>query len=152
MVCGLRAGRTMKEIISYRNIKKRALFKMLKESLKNLSLLRICWGSFNRKKGNRSGRQPRRAHHQGPQQVSPPPGCRRWTFPEQIWEDSVKGCTYIAGSHHFISSRTALLPKTARGWRTGSRRALQRCGCRRSGLLGLLTATLLTFFCGASLN
>jgi hypothetical protein len=37
----------MKEIISYRNIKKRALFKMLKESLKNLSLLRI--GNFNRK-------------------------------------------------------------------------------------------------------
>jgi hypothetical protein len=39
------------------------------------------------------------------------------------------------------SSRTAPLPTTARGCRTGSRRTLHRCGCRRSGLLALLTAS-----------
>jgi hypothetical protein len=42
------------------------------------------------------------------------------------------------------SSRKALLPTTARRSRIGSRRTLRRCGWRRSGLLALLTATLLT--------
>ncbi len=30
----------------------------------------------------------------------PPPQRKRWTVPEQIWEDNVKRCTYIAGNHH----------------------------------------------------
>jgi hypothetical protein len=38
---------------------------MLKESLKNLSLLEDLLRQFNRKKGNHTGRQPRQAHHQG---------------------------------------------------------------------------------------
>jgi hypothetical protein len=47
------------------------------------------------------------------------------------------------------SSRMAPLLKTAWGC---SRRTLRRCGRRRFALLALLTATLLTILCGASLN
>ncbi len=50
------------------------------------------------------------------------------------------------------SSMTAPLPTTAKGCRANSRRALRRCGWRRSGLLALLTATLLTILYVASLN
>ncbi len=49
------------------------------------------------------------------------------------------------------SSRAALLPTTARGYRNGSRGTLRRCGCRRSGLLALLTVNFLTILYGASL-
>jgi hypothetical protein len=50
------------------------------------------------------------------------------------------------------SIRTALLPTTARGCRTDSRRTLRRCGWRRSGLPALLTATLLAILYPASLK
>ncbi len=84
----------------------------------------ICWGNFNIKKGNRPGRQPRRAHHQGPRQVPPTPPPppeerRRWTFLEQIWEDSVEGCTYIAWNHHYSfqkGSSPAQDSKRMQGW------------------------------------
>ena len=65
------------------------------------------------------------------------------------WEDCVEGW-YL---DDWISpSRTAALPKTARGCRTGSKRILWRCGWRRSGFPACLTATLLTVLYVASLN
>jgi hypothetical protein len=50
------------------------------------------------------------------------------------------------------SSWMAPLPTIARGCRIGSRKTLRRCWWRRSGLLALLNATLLTILYWASLN
>ncbi len=71
----------------------------------------------------------------------------RWTG--QIWEDCIEGW-YLDNCKS--PSRTAALPKTARGCRTGSKRTLRRCGWRRSGFPACLTATLLTVLYVASLN
>jgi len=100
IVCGLRAGHNMKEIISYGNINKSSVYDVEKSFEKLIasggSADTVLTGrkrtvlapSLDKLITRDLGR-------------SPPPQRRRWTFPEQIWDDSVEGCTYIAWNHHY---------------------------------------------------
>jgi hypothetical protein len=107
IVCGLRAGHTMEEIISYGNINKSTVYDVERK-----------FEHFQNKYENVVSKDALR-------------------YPEIAITASI---------------RTAPLLTAARECRTGSRRTLQRCGWRRSGLLALLTATLLNILYWASLK
>jgi hypothetical protein len=75
IVCGLRAGHTMKEIKSYGNINKSTVFYDVERKFEKFiasggSADTVLTGRKRTVRG--PGRQPGQAHHQGPRQVPPP--------------------------------------------------------------------------------
>jgi hypothetical protein len=124
----------------------RALFMMLKESLKNLSLLEDLLRQFEQEEREPFWPPTSTTSSPGTSAGPPPPGAGDEHFQNKYERIVSKDALTYLEITITSSSRTALLPKTAKGSRTSSRIGLRRCGWRRSGLPSPLTATLFTIF------
>ncbi len=153
---GLRAGSTVKEIMSYGDFSKKTYFPMINGSSTNVllvdDLLIQLWQQDKWLWGNSPGGQPGGAHHQGHQQVNEVPFARHEHLHNNLGKMLSEDRPDSWKSPLHLPAWTALLATTARGRRICSRRTSQRCVRRRSGLPAPLTATLWTSLCGASMN
>jgi hypothetical protein len=121
------AGRTVKEIMSYGDFRKKTVYDEKYWSSTNVLLLEDLlihlWEQDKWLWGNSPGRHPVRALHQGHQQVDEVPVAGDKHLQNNCGKDGVEDRPDIWKSPLHLPAWTVTLPTTTRGSRIGSRRA-----------------------------